>query len=236
MKLSIIIPVFNEEKTIGEIIKRVYLAKLPKNFKKEIIVIDDGSTDSSITKIKNFKKEGLKKIFHRNNMGKGAAIKSGLKISTGDYILIQDADLEYDPNDYNKLLEPVLKNKSKVVFGTRLTNYPLKIWGKDKTVLPLHLLANKFLTFLTNILYGASLTDMETCYKLCNINILKKINMKSNGFDIEPEITAKVLKIGVRIKEVPIKSTPRTYKDGKKITWTDGVIAIWTLIKYRFTN
>lgn len=235
MKLSIIIPVFNEEKTIREILKRVYIVKLPSVI-KEIIVIDDGSTDSSRFKIQYSKIKGLKTIFHEKNLGKGTAIKTGLKYATGDYVLIQDADLEYNPEDYNKLLEPIIKNEAKVVYGTRLTDYPLKFWGEDKTVLPIHLIANQFLTSLTNLLYNSQLTDMETCYKLFKKEILKKISIKSNRFDFEPEITAKILKLGITIVEVPIKVKPRTYMEGKKINWLDGLLAIWTLFKYKFKN
>ncbi len=236
MKLSIIIPLYNEEKTINKLLSKVVLAKVPKSIKKEIIVINDGSIDNSKLKIKSLKLRGAKKIYHENNLGKGAAIRSGLRIAKGDYVIIQDADLEYDPNDYSKLLWPIIHNKALVVYGTRLINYPLRFWGKDKTVLPSHLLANKFLTFLTNLLYGSELTDMETGYKLIDANILKKIKFKSNRFDFEPEITAKILKLKIPIVEVPIDVKPRTYKEGKKISWKDGLIAIWTLIKYRIVD
>ncbi len=233
MKLSIIIPVYNEEKTIGEVITKVVGVKVP-SITKEIIVVDDGSTDSSKFKIQNSKLKGIKKVFHEKNLGKGAAIRSGVKVATGDLIIIQDADLEYNPEDYNKLLEPILKKGAKVVYGTRLTSYPLIVWGKNKTVLPTHLIANRFLTFLTNLLYGSNLTDMETCYKIFTREIFRKISIKSNRFNFEPEITAKILKLGVFIVEVPIIVKPRTYKEGKKINWLDGLIAIWTLVKYKF--
>lgn len=236
MKLSIIIPIYNEEKTIEEILSRVSNAKLQSGIKKEIILVDDGSTDSSKFKVQRLKLQGLKTIFHKKNLGKGAAIKSGLNITTGDYIIIQDADLEYNPKDYEKLLAPVIKDNIQVVYGTRLVNYPLKLSGKNKTVLPTHLVANRFLTALTNLLYGSHLTDMETCYKLFNRQVLKNISIKSNRFDFEPEITAKILKQNIPIIEVPIKVKPRTYKEGKKIGWIDGIIAIWTLFKYKFTD
>ncbi len=236
MKLSIIIPLFNEEKTIDKILKKVSKIRLSKGIKKEIIVIDDGSNDNSKVKIQNLKLKGIKKIFHERNLGKGAAIRTGIKQATGEMIIIQDADLEYDPQDYLKLLQPILENNALVVYGTRLTDYPLKLWGDRKTVLPSHLLANKFLTFLTNLLYGSHLTDMETCYKLFKKEILKNIQLESNRFDFEPEITAKILKLNIPIIEVPISTKPRTYKEGKKINWIDGIIAIWTLIKYRFTD
>lgn len=236
MKLSIIIPVFNEDKTIIEILNRVISAKVPKEITKEIIVVDDGSFDNTGKIIESVSKKELKYIRHSKNIGKGAAVRTGIENSSGDLILIQDADLEYDPSYYSTMLEPILKKEASIVYGTRLVNYPLKLWGKNKTVLPLHLLANKFLTGLVNILYKAKLTDMETCYKLSSREILKKINLKSNRFEIEPEITIKCLKLGYNIIEVPIKASPRNYNEGKKIGFKDGIQAIWTIVKYKFTN
>lgn len=237
-KLSIIIPVFNEEKTIGEILKRVKAATLPAGMQKEIIVIDDGSTDKTWKVLSEFRIDNLKfKILrHKKNKGKGAAVRTGIKNSSGDFIIIQDADLEYDPQDYIRLLNPILQKKTKVVFGSRLINYPLKLRGRNKTVLPLHLIANHFLTFLVNFLYRANLTDMETCYKLFSKEVLNKINLESKGFDIEPEITIKTLKLGYDIYEVPINIKPRTYEEGKKIGFSDGVKAVWTILKYRFLD
>ena len=233
IKLSIIIPVFNEEQTIDRLLHKVVEARLPKNINKEIIVVDDGSEDNSKFKIQNSKFKTMKKVFHEKNLGKGAAIKSGLKVATGDYIIIQDADLEYDPVYYTKLLEPVIKENASVVYGTRLKNYPLRFWGKHKTVLPSHLIANRFLSLLTNLLYGAKLTDMETGYKLFKREILQKISLESKRFEFEPEITTKILRLKIPIVEIPIKVTPRSYKEGKKIGWLDGIMALWTLIKYR---
>lgn len=238
MKLSIIIPVYNEEKTIEQILERVAKVKVPNGIGKEIIVVDDGSTDKtkkvlSESQIPNPKFQILK---HQKNQGKGAAVRSGLKVATGDFVIIQDADLEYNPKDYEKLLAPVIQDNIQVVYGTRLVNYPLKFSGKNKTVMPVHLIANRFLTALTNLLYGSHLTDMETCYKLFNRQVLKNISIKSNRFDFEPEITAKILKQKIPIIEVPIKVKPRTYKEGKKISWIDGLVAIWTLFKYKFTD
>lgn len=239
MKLTIIIPVYNEESTVLELFKRVVNAKI-KNLEKEIIIIDDGSIDKTKSKIELFKTRKkftrVKKIFHKNNLGKGASIRDGLKLATGDFVLIQDADLEYDPSYYLKLLNPLLDNTASIVYGTRLTDYPLKFWGREKTVLPVHLIANKFLTMLTNLLYGSNLTDMETCYKLFRRDILDNIDINSNRFEFEPEVTVKVLKSGYKIKEVSIKAYPRTYQEGKKIGWKDGLMAIWILLKYKFVN
>lgn len=236
MKLSIIIPVFNEEKTIEQTLDKVFSVKL-MDIKKEVIVVDDGSKDNSKFKIQNSKFfKHIKFINHKKNSGKGAAIKTGLKHATGDYVIIQDADSEYNPKFYTALLVPVLSKKAQVVYGSRLMVYPLKLWGEDKTVLPLHLLANHFLTMLTNLLYGSNVTDMETGYKLFKKEVLKDINLDSNKFDFEAEITVKILKKKIPIIEVPISVKPRTYKDGKKIGWKDGVDAIWTLIKYRFVS
>lgn len=236
MKLSIIIPVFNEEKTISLILEMVNNVKLPNFINKEIIVVDDGSNDNTIKKLNKINNIKFKLIRHVRNQGKGAAIRSGIKKATGDLLIIQDADLEYDPKFYNHLLPLITKNNADVVYGTRLKNYPLKIWGDKKTVLPSHWFGNKFLTFVTNLLYGSSLTDMETCYKLFKKDILLGVNLESNRFEFEPEVTAKVLKKGVKIIEVPIKVRPRTHKDGKKIHWIDGFFALWTLIKYRFVD
>lgn len=226
--LSVIIPVFNEEKTIKELLKKVSRVRLPDGIEKEIIIVDDGSSDATASEIRNFK------IFrHSKNLGKGAAVRTGIKKIRGDYVIIQDADLEYDPEDYNKLLQPILKNRARIVFGTRLKNYPLKLWGKNKTVLPLHLIANRFLTWMVNFLYGSNLTDMETGYKLFTKEVIKKLKLSSNGFEIEPEITIKSLKLGYNIVEVPIRTAPRGYEDGKKIGFWDGVKAVWTILKYK---
>jgi dolichol-phosphate mannosyltransferase len=235
VKLSIIIPVFNEENTISQILDLVKEVKLPNGLKKEVIIVNDASTDAT-TKIIKKKENFFEYVEHTNNEGKGSAVKDGIKKSTGDILIIQDADLEYDPKYYSILLEPILINKCKVVYGTRLKKYPLKIWGSEKTVLPTHLIANKFLTFLTNLLYGSKLTDMETCYKVFTRDIISSISLKAKRFDFEPEITAKILKKGIVICEVPIVVNPRTYSEGKKIGFLDGIIAIWTIIKYRFVN
>lgn len=235
MKLSIIIPVFNEEKTISQILNKIKQTKLQKNLSKEIIVVDDGSSDLTAEILKK-DKASFRYLKHDKNLGKGAAVKTGLQKATGGIFIIQDADLEYNPQDYTKLVTPILEGSAEVVYGTRLKNYPLNLWGNKKTVLPLHLIANRFLTILANILYNGHLTDMETGYKVFRKKILKNLKIKSDKFDFEPEVTAKVLKQGIKILEIPIKTTPRTYNEGKKIGWRDGVTAIWTLIKYRFVE
>lgn len=233
MKLSIIIPTFNEERTIAKILDKVNKVKLPSLIQKEIIIVNDGSTDST-DKILSKQNIKFKYFRHKKNLGKGAAIRTGLSKATGELIIIQDADLEYNPTYYSKLLKPILKDNAACVYGSRLINYPLRFWGKRKTVLPTHLIANKFLTFLTNIIYQGSLTDMETGYKLFKRNILNSLQLKSNKFDFEVEITAKILKNEIPIVEVPILVNLRTYREGKKIKWYDGVKAIYALIKYRF--
>ena len=231
MKLTIIIPAFNEEKTISKILEKVIDVKIP-SVKKEIIVVDDGSSDKTVFNLPKNKKYKL--ITHKKNLGKGAAIASGLKIATGDYVIIQDADLEYDPRQIELLIKPVIEKKAKVVYGTRLNRLPnLKKEEKSLRFL-LHYFGNRYLSFVASILYLQWLTDIETCYKLFPVKIGKKINLKSKRFDFEPEITAKLLKRGYKILEVPISATPRDYKHGKKLrTFHDGSIALYTLIKYR---
>ncbi|RJQ37732.1 glycosyltransferase family 2 protein [Candidatus Microgenomates bacterium] len=239
MKLSIIIPAFNEEKTIGQMLKRVALVKIP-NVIKEIIVVDDGSTDASATVISKFNPpsggsiSNFKSLRHRTNQGKGAAVKTGIENATGDYILIQDADLEYDPSYIPTLLVPILKGEIKVVYGTRLRRWP-NIFKEEKSPLFLiHYFGNRFLSFLTGILFGQSMTDMETGYKIFPREVVKNMKLKARSFDFEPEITAKLLKRGFKILEIPIKTTPRGYEEGKKLnTVKDGLIALITLLKYR---
>lgn len=234
MKLSIIMPVYNEEKTVGEILRRMKQVRLPNRLGREIIVVDDGSTDTTPNVLA--KAREIKVIRHRRNKGKGAAVRTGIKKAEGEIILIQDADLEYDPEDYPRLLEPILADKAKVVYGTRLKNYPLRIFGKRRTPLLTHYLGNKFLTLFANLLYGGGLTDMETGYKIFKSEVLKTFRLKADKFDFEPEITAKILKAGHKIYEVPIKVKPRGYDEGKKITWKDGFVAVWTLLRCRFKD
>jgi len=226
MKLSVIIPAFNEKGTIKQIIEKVTRSKLVK----QIVIVDDGSTDGTteiLKKMPQGKKHEI--IFHARNQGKGAAVKTGLERVTEDYVIIQDADLEYDPADYEHLTKPILEDKAEVVYGSRFT-------GEHRNMFFWHMLANKLLTFLTNLLYDTTLSDMETCYKLIPTRILKKINIKSKSFNFEPEVTAKILKQRVRIYEVPISYAGREYEEGKKICWHDGISAMFTLLRYRFFN
>ena len=236
MNLSIIIPVFNEEKTILAILKKVSLVNI-SGVEKEIIVVDDGSTDSSKLKVKSSKLGGIKTFFHQKNLGKGAAVRTGIKNATGDYIIIQDADLEYDPKYIPLLLKPVLEKKAEVVYGTRLKRLPNFKRDERTPQILLHYLGNKLLSLLTSILYGQWITDMETCYKLFPKNAVEKINLVSKGFEFESEITAKILKRGIKIVEVSIVTNPRGYKEGKKLrTLRDGTLALLTLLKYRFID
>jgi glycosyltransferase involved in cell wall biosynthesis len=238
MKVSIIIPAYNEAKTIEKILSLVLKAKLPKGIEKEIIVVDDGSVDGTVEILKRkFHNPGKIKLFlHKRNRGKGAAIRTGFKRATGDILLIQDADLEYNPLYYQKLLEPIINGKAEVVYGSRLKNLRFKPWGKNRTPLPLHFLGNKFLTAMTNFLYKGKITDMETGYKVFTRKVIDGIKLKANRFDFEPEITAKILKKGIDIKEIPIKTKIRGYSEGKKITWKDGFNALFVLFKYRLTD
>ena len=225
MKLSIIIPVFNEEKTIGEIIKRVVVAPV-LNYKKEIIVVDDSSTDGTKKILKSLKeKYNFFLLRHPKNLGKGAAIKTGLKQVTGDWVLIQDADLEYDPNNYQELLGALGKNSS-VVYGSR-------ILGGAKGGHFLYSLGGKLLTAFFNIMFSSKLTDIVTGYKLFKTDIIKNINLESNGFEFCEVVTAKILKSGYSIKEIPIHYYPRKFSEGKKIQFWDGLIALLTIIKYK---
>lgn len=225
MLLSIIIPVFNENKTLTQIIAKI--DSLPSKLKRELILVDDGSTDGSRDILKNLEKRPDVRVYYKEvNTGKGDSLKIGFKNSRGDYVIVQDADLEYDPNDYFKLIDEIVKNKNTVVYGSRFT-------GKYKDMSTLHYYGNKFLTLMTNLLYGVSLTDMETCYKLFPGDFIRSLKLKANRFDFEPEITAKILKNHYKIIEVPISYYGRTHVEGKKITWKDGFNAIWSLIKYR---
>ncbi len=239
MKLSIIIPVFNEEKTIGEILKRVIAVDLGK-VDKEIVIVDDGSTDATASEIKNqsaswrTKVKNVKVLIHRKNQGKGAAVLTGIKASAGDYIIIQDADLEYDPLDIGKLLVPILEKRARVVYGTRLNRLPNFTKDEKEFLFLIHYLGNRFLSLIASVLYGQWITDIETCYKLFPKKAVDRIRLNAKGFDFESEITAKLLRQGYRILELSIKTKPRGYQNGKKLnTVRDGSSALWTLIKYR---
>ncbi len=228
MKLSIVMPVYNERNTIKEILRRVRQVDLG-DMEREIVIVDDGSSDGTRDILAMEEDSGTRVIYHAENQGKGAAVRTGFSAATGDLILVQDADLEYDPEDYPKLIEPVLKGKAEVVYGSRFT-------GPRKNMLFWHFVGNRFLALVTNILYNTTLSDMETCYKLFTRESLEGIELKSDHFDFEPEITAKILKKKVRIFEVPISYAGREMNEGKKITWRDGIPALWTLVKYRFVN
>ncbi len=236
MKLSIIIPVFNEEKTIKEVLKKIDSLKI-YSVEKEIIVVDDGSTDASKNKMNSIKVKGMKSFFHKKNQGKGAAVRTGIEHATGDYILIQDADLEYNPDDIKELLLPINIGVATVVYGTRLNRLPNFLKDERTFRFFIHYMGNKFLSLLTSMLYGQWITDMETGYKLIPRSMLSGITLHARSFDFEPEITAKILKKGVKIFEVPITTNPRGYDEGKKLnTVRDGMIALWTLIKYKFVS
>ncbi|OGM23370.1 glycosyl transferase [Candidatus Woesebacteria bacterium RIFCSPLOWO2_01_FULL_39_21] len=234
MKLTVIIPVFNEENTISELVDKVKNARLSKKLDKEIIVVDDGSLDKTAKILRKIK--GIRYFSHKKNQGKGAAIKTGMKKARGEIVLIQDADLEYNPDDFKKLIEPILKRESDVVYGSRFRNLRLTLFGKNRTPMPLHYLGNKFLTFLTNLLYQANLTDMETCYKVFKKDVINADEIMADRFNFEPEFTAKILKKGIKIHEVPITVIPRSYNEGKKITWKDGLIAVKVLLRERFSK
>jgi len=227
MKLSIVIPVYNESGTILEIVDKIHRVHLD-GIDKELIIIDDFSTDGTREKLEKFKPmKHIKVLYHEKNSGKGAALKSGFCQVTGDFVIIQDADLEYDPQDYPRLLQPLLEDKADVVYGSRFVGAE-----PHRVLFFWHSMGNKFLTLLSNMLTNLSLTDMETCYKAFNANILKLMTFKQKRFGFEPEFTAKIAKNKLRIYEVGISYYGRTYAEGKKINWKDGVAAIWYIFKY----
>ena len=229
MKLTIIMPVYNECETLSEILRQVRAVELP-DVEKEIIVVDDGSTDGSRDILTRESQAGdLLMLCHERNQGKGAAVRTAIEQASGDLILIQDADLEYDPRDYPSLIQPIIEGRVTVVYGSRFL-------GPRKAMLFWHMLGNKLLTLTTNILYNAILSDMETCYKCFRADVVKDLPLHSRRFEFEPEVTAKILKRGHRIFEVPISYYGREYYEGKKITWRDAPLAFWTLIKYRFVD
>lgn len=227
--ISIIVPVYNEEKTLPKIIDKISSVNIG-NLDKEIIIVNDASKDSSKEIILDLvrKNKNIRYYEHQKNMGKGAALRTGFKHAKGDVITIQDGDLEYDPKDFAKLIKPILEENAEVVYGSRMLGH---IRGFQ---IPSHYYGNLFLSFTTRALYGQKITDMETCYKMMKKDVLKSLNLKSNKFDIEPEITAKIIKKGYKIKEIPIDYNSRSFAQGKKITWKDGFQAMITLLKYRF--
>ena len=226
MKVSVVIPAYDEGRTIREIIERVRAVPI----EKEIIVVDDCSTDNTWEELKKLADEGAIKLFrHQVNRGKGAACRTGLAQVTGDVVIIQDADLEYDPADYPILLDPIMKGRSKVVYGSRFL-------GPHKAMYFWHSVGNKMLTLITNVLFDTTLTDMETCYKVFTAEIARSLKLKSNRWGFDPEITAKILKAGNRIYEVPISYTGREFWEGKKISWKDALVVVRSLIKYRFVD
>jgi glycosyltransferase involved in cell wall biosynthesis len=228
-KLSVIVPVFNERNTVVEVVRRMRAVELPDGVEREIIVVDDGSDDGTRDVLKQLGDSTVRIVLHNHNRGKGAAVRTGLTHANGEYVLIQDADLEYDPEDWPRLLNPVLRGRARVVYGSRFT-------GERRNMLLLHWIGNRFLSMVTNVLYNTTLSDMETCYKLVERELMAQLHLRSERFEIEPEITAKLLKRGERIYEVPISYSGREFHEGKKITWHDGLFALRTLVVYRFRD
>ena len=224
--LSVVMPVYNERHTIDEIVRRV----LAVNLRIELIVVDDCSTDGTSAMLDTLQSELQFKLLRQpHNQGKGAALRRGFAAVTGDLVIIQDADLEYSPEEYPELIELICQGRADVVYGSRFL-------GRHRVFLFTHYLGNRLLNIVTNVLYNTMLTDMETCYKVMTVDVLRSITLYSNGFGIEPEITANVFKRGYRVYEIPITYDGRGYKEGKKITWRDGFVALWVLLKYRFTD
>ncbi len=252
MRLSVIVPVYNEVETVAEILRRVCAVDLTVSIgfgpedgsavelEREIVVVDDGSTDSTREILREMDSDNHKEheghgsdtdlviIFHEENQGKGAAVRTGLRHASGDVMLIQDADLEYDPRDYPSMLQPILEGRSQVVYGSRFRG------GPTKAMFFWHMVGNRFLTLVTNVLYDSILSDMETCYKVFTREVADQIDLRASGWGFDPEITAQILRLGYRIYEVPITYTGREFSEGKKIGWRDGVTVLWTLLKYRF--
>jgi len=223
--LSVVMPVFNERTTVEAIIRRVLAVPL----RIELIVVDDGSTDGSGEILDELRKTLNFELLRQSNGGKGAALRRGFMAVTGDLVVMQDADLEYSPEEYPDLIDLIRTGHADVVFGSRFL-------GRHRVFLFTHYVGNRIVTLATNVLYNTMLTDMETCYKAMRVDVLRAMTLRSNGFDIEPEMTAKIFKRGYRVYEVPITYAGRGYDEGKKITWVSGLIALWVLLKYRFTE
>jgi glycosyltransferase involved in cell wall biosynthesis len=246
LRLSIIMPVYNERATLQAIVERVQAVDLtvnagnsnpvlagPVTLEREIVIVDDGSTDGTRDILDDWREDpppNMQIIYHEQNSGKGAALRTGFQHATGDILIVQDADLEYDPRDYVKLLEPLLEGRAPVIYGSRFLGGPRAAMSLS------HTLGNQFLTIVTNILYGTSLSDMETCYKCFRRDIIDGMVLRSRAFEIEPELTAKILKQGYTIFEVPISYNGRNFHEGKKIGWKDGFSAVRTLVRYRFMD
>lgn len=230
MRLSVIVPAYNERSTVEQLLGRIAAAPLPAGMEREIVVVDDGSSDGTRELLAELAERGeptpFRLLVHERNRGKGAAVRTGLAAGSGDVLLIQDADLEYDPREYPTLLQPILDGEADVVFGSRF------LGGPHRVLFFWHYLGNRFLTTLSNMMTDLNLSDMETCYKVFRREVLDGIELRSNRFGIEPELTAKVARRGARIFEVPISYRGRTYAEGKKIGWKDGFAAIWSILRY----
>ena len=224
--LSIIVPIYNERKTLKQVLEQIQGLSL----EKELVLVDDFSTDGTRELLASFKSPQIKVLYHDQNRGKGAAIRTALSVVTGDLVVIQDADLEYNPAEIPKLVEAIEQDSADVVYGSRF------LGPHEKKYFNILYLGNRFFSWLTAVVFGQKVTDMETCYKAFKSSIIKSFDLKSNKFDFEPEITAKILKGGFRFKEIPISYNGRTYQEGKKINWRDGVVAIFTILKYRFVD
>jgi glycosyltransferase involved in cell wall biosynthesis len=243
MKLSVIMPVYNEIETIAEIVRRVRAVPLTLQvgyeaedravveLEREIVIVDDASTDGTRDALRMLERESdMVVVFHERNQGKGAAVRTGLQRASGDVMVIQDADLEYDPRDYPALLQPIVEGRSRVVYGSRFRG------GPSKTMFFWHMVGNRFLTLVTNVLYDTILSDMETGYKVFTREVAERLDLRASGWGFDPEITAQILKRGYRIYEVPISYTGREFEEGKKISWRDGLTVLWTLLRCRLTR